>query len=77
MKRFLSSIILVLSILAAVPAFANSENPFELNNATVEDLTSRCFFSEDKAYKILDLRDSMGGFQNWDDLKDPNSAKAS
>ena len=72
MKRFLSSLVLSISLLAAVPAFANSANPFELNSATVEDLTSRCFFSEEKALQILDLRDSMGGFQSWDDLKDLN-----
>ena len=72
MTRLLSSFVLALSLFAAVPAFANSANPFELNNATAEDLTSRCFFSEEKAYQILDLRDSMGGFQSWDDLKDLN-----
>ncbi|MBQ7480030.1 MAG: helix-hairpin-helix domain-containing protein [Selenomonadaceae bacterium] len=70
MKHLFSALALSLSLLAAAPAFANSANPFELNNASVEDLTSRCFFSEELAYKILDLRDSMGGFQSWDDLKE-------
>ncbi len=70
MKRLASVFVLALILLANAPAFANSANPFELNNATVEDLTTRCFFSEELAYKILDLRDSMGGFQSWDDLKE-------
>ncbi len=71
MKHLVSAFVLALSLISTIPAFAaNSANPFELNNATVEELTSRCFFSEELAYKILDLRDSLGGFQSWEDLNE-------
>ena len=37
MKHLFSALALSLSLLAAAPAFANSANPFELNNASVEE----------------------------------------
>lgn len=57
-------------------ASANSDNPFELNNATEEELMNRCFFSQEDATRILELRDALGGFQNWDDLKELNLSEA-
>lgn len=61
------------AVLALAPAAqAASENPFELNNATVEELMERCFFPEELATQIIELRDSLGGFQSWDDLKELN-----
>lgn len=50
--------------------FRQLRSSFELNDATAEDLMNRCFFSQELADKILELRDSLGGFQSWDDLKD-------
>ena len=73
--RFLM-LALALMLCAAPTAFANSDNPFELNNASAEELMSRCFFSQEEADRILDLRDSMGGFQSWDDLKELNLSDA-
>lgn len=73
--RFLM-LALVLMLSSAPMAFANSDHPFELNNATTEELMSRCFFSQEDAERILELRDSMGGFQNWDDLKELNLTPA-
>ncbi len=67
---------LALMLSSAPMAFANSDNPFELNNATTEELMNRCFFSQEDAERILDLRDSMGGFQSWDDLKELNLTPA-
>lgn len=65
------------AMLSAAPmAYAKSDNPFELNNAGTEELMSRCFFSQEEAERILDLRDSMGGFQSWDDLKELNLTAA-
>ena len=65
------------AMLSAAPmAYAKSDNPFELNNAGTEELMSRCFFSQEDAERILDLRDSMGGFQSWDDLKELNLTAA-
>ena len=69
--RFLM-LALALMLSAAPLAYAKSDNPFELNNATTEELMNRCFFSQEDAERILDLRDSLGGFQNWDDLKELN-----
>ncbi len=65
------------AMLSAAPmAYAKSDNPFELNNAGTEELMSRCFFSQEDAERILELRDSMGGFQSWDDLKELNLTAA-
>lgn len=61
---------LAITLFSTPMAFANSDHPFELNGATAEDLMNRCFFSQELADKILELRDSLGGFQSWDDLKD-------
>lgn len=73
--RFLIlAIALVLS--SASMVYANSDNPFELNNATEEELMNRCFFSQEDAARILELRDALGGFQSWDDLKDLNLSEA-
>ncbi|WP_298068718.1 helix-hairpin-helix domain-containing protein [uncultured Mailhella sp.] len=67
---------LALMLAAAPMSYANSDNPFELNNATTEELMNRCFFSQEDAERILELRDSMGGFQSWDDLKELNLTPA-
>ena len=65
------------AMLSTAPmAYAKSDNPFELNNAGTEELMSRCFFSQEDAERILELRDSMGGFQSWDDLKELNLTAA-
>ena len=61
---------LAITLFSTPMAFANSDHPFELNDATAEDLMNRCFFSQELADKILELRDSLGGFPSWDDLKD-------
>ena len=73
--RFLM-LVLVAMLSAAPMAYAKSDNPFELNNAGTEELMSRCFFSQEDAERILELRDSMGGFQSWDDLKELNLTAA-
>ena len=73
MKSLLTA--LALTIVLATPVLSEAEpskNPFELNNATAEDLMTRCFFPQELAEKVLDLRDSLGGFQSWDDLKELN-----
>lgn len=67
---------LALALSSASVVFANSDNPFELNNATEEELMNRCFFSQEDAARILELRDALGGFQSWDDLKDLNLSEA-
>lgn len=67
---------LVLVLSSASMVYANSDNPFELNNATEEELMNRCFFSQEDAARILELRDALGGFQNWDDLKELNLSEA-
>lgn len=67
---------LALALSSASVVYANSDNPFELNNATEEELMNRCFFSQEDAERILELRDSLGGFQSWDDLKDLNLSEA-
>lgn len=73
--RFL--ILALAAMLYSAPmVYANSDNPFELNNATTEELMNRCFFSQEDAERILDLRDSLGGFQSWDDLKELNLSEA-
>ncbi len=69
--RFLALVLAAL-IAAAPAAYAASDNPFELNNATVDELMQRCFLPQELAEKIIDLRDSLGGFQSWDDLKELN-----
>ena len=74
MRFLIMALALILS--SAPMVYANSDNPFELNNATTDDLMSRCFFSQEEAERILDLRDSLGGFQSWDDLKELNLTSA-
>ena len=44
--RFLM-LALALMLSAAPLAYAKSDNPFELNNATTEELMNRCFFSQE------------------------------
>ena len=75
MRFLILALALVLSS-APMASYANSDNPFELNNATTDDLMGRCFFSQEDAERILDLRDSLGGFQSWDDLKELNLSSA-
>lgn len=67
---------LALALSSVSMSYANSDNPFELNNATEEELMERCFFSQEDAMRILELRDALGGFQNWDDLKELNLSEA-
>ncbi|MDO5537754.1 MAG: helix-hairpin-helix domain-containing protein [Desulfovibrionaceae bacterium] len=79
MKNLLRLFVLAIAlILAAAPAssFAKSDNPFELNNATEQELMDRCFFSQEEALRIIEFRDSLGGFQSWDDLKELNLTEA-
>lgn len=76
MKMRFLMLALVLLLSSAPMAYAKSDNPFELNNATTEELMNRCFFSQEDAERILDLRDSLGGFQSWDDLKELNLSEA-
>jgi len=76
MKMRFMILALMFMLSAAPMAFANSDHPFELNNATTEELMNRCFFSQEDAERILNLRDSLGGFQNLDDLKELNLSEA-
>lgn len=77
MKKVRFLILALVLMLSSVPmVYANSDNPFELNNATEEELINRCFFSQEDAARILELRDSLGGFQSWDDLKELNLSEA-
>lgn len=76
MKMRFLILALALMLSSAPMVYANSDNPFELNNATTEELMNRCFFSQEDAERILELRDSLGGFQSWDDLKELNLTPA-
>ena len=75
MKTRIATLVFALMLLIAPVSYANSDNPFELNNATVEIIMERCFFPRELAQKIIDLRDSLGGFQSWDDIKELNLDK--
>lgn len=70
MKSRILTLIMAFMLAFAPSVYAMSDHPFELNNATEQELMDRCFFSQEDADRILDLRDSLGGFQSWDDLKE-------
>ena len=73
MMSLLASLLLTMAL--SVPSVSMAEpskEPFELNTATTEDLMTRCFFPRELAEQVLDLRDSLGGFQGSDDLKELN-----
>lgn len=84
MKRNLRALLLVLAIatLAAALvdyscAYAASDRQevkerLELNNATPEQLAATGAVDLELAKKIIQLRDDLGGFQSYDDLKELN-----
>ncbi len=51
------------------------ENRVELNNVTAKDLAATGAVPMGTAKKIIELRDQLGSFQNYDDLKELNLPK--
>ena len=82
MKKLLLALIVavtasVLSFTAPVISFAAEERQeveqrIELNSATVEELVATGAVSKELAEKIIDLREQLGSFQTYDDLKELN-----
>lgn len=60
----------VFLFLSAPCSFAASTATLELNAATSADLMQNCAFDQDLADRIIEMRDTLGGFQSWDDLKE-------
>lgn len=61
---------IALSSLIVLPAdtFATDAARIELNKATADQLAATGAVDKDTAAKIVDLRESLGGFQSFDDL---------
>ena len=75
MKALITVMALLMTLTASTATAENSANPFELNNATSQELVERCFYPQELADKVIELRDSLGGFQSWDDLDELNIDK--
>ncbi len=48
------------------------EHRIELNNASVDELVATGAVSKELAQKIIELREQLGSFQSYDDLKELN-----
>ena len=71
MKHWFAAALLVMTCMLAAPAcYAGSTATLELNSATSADLMQNCAFDQELSDRIIELRDSLGGFQSWDDLKE-------
>ena len=83
MKKLLSALIIAITASAftmATPviSFAADEQRkevdkrIELNSATVDELVTSGAAGKELAQKIVELREQLGSFQNYDDLKELN-----
>ena len=70
MKHWFAVALLVTCMLAAPACYASSTATLELNSATSAELMQNCAFDQELSDKIVELRDALGGFQSWDDLKE-------
>ena len=70
MKHWCAVTILALVCMTFSPAYAASSATMELNSATSADLMMYCALEQEVADRIIEQRDTLGGFQSWDDLKE-------
>ena len=71
MRNIITSLALTLSLLMPVAAMATDDaNRLELNQATVEQIVATGAVDQAVAQKIVDLRDQLGSFQDYEDLED-------
>jgi competence protein ComEA len=84
MRRNAGALLLVLAIATFAGALIDHSYAFaasdreevkqrlELNNTTAEELAATGAVDLELAKKIIQLRDDLGGFQSYDDLKELN-----
>jgi len=87
MKRLAGIILLILALGAPAAALMHTSTAqaasdrqevtqrIELNNATPEQLVATGAVDLELAKKIIKLREELGGFQSYDDLKELNIPK--
>lgn len=70
MKRwnFLSSLIILFTVLITTPAYANEQPALNINNASIEQLEQMKGIGPSKAQAIVEYRLQNGNFSQIDDL---------
>jgi competence protein ComEA len=66
--KYLSAVLIVLSLLFSVPAMAGAADPVNVNTADVEALTSLKGVGPSRAEAIIAHRESNGPFRSLHDL---------
>jgi competence protein ComEA len=66
--KYLSAVLIVLSLLLSVPAFAESAGPVNVNTADVETLSSLKGIGQSRAEAIVAYREANGPFRSLHEL---------
>lgn len=66
--KYLSAVVLVLSLLFSVPALAGSSDPVNVNTADVETLTLLKGIGQSRAEAIIAYREANGPFRSLHEL---------
>jgi competence protein ComEA len=66
--KYLSAVLIVLSLLLSVPAFAESPGPVNVNTADVEALSSLKGIGQSRAEAIVAYREANGPFRSLHEL---------
>ena len=83
MLSFVCAALFAFSFCAMTPTSAFSGDPnrkevekrYELNSVTADELAGTGAVSKEQAQKIIELREQLGSFQNYDDLNELNMSK--